>query len=139
MFFFFLFKQKTAYEMRISDWSSDVCSSDLMVSRTADSSVMSQAICRPSAPVPERDRQTTSRPRSTSTRAIVWPMPLDPPVTINKPSAIFELRFALFLECPHAFLGITRPKCQRGQFGLKLQPRLDWQLHPPPNTTRPET
>src|SRR3546814_3146461 len=31
MFFllFFFFKQKTAYEMRISDWSSDVCSSDL--------------------------------------------------------------------------------------------------------------
>src|SRR3546814_4151931 len=28
--FFFLFKQKTAYEMRISDWSSDVCSSDLL-------------------------------------------------------------------------------------------------------------
>src|SRR3546814_5033063 len=26
--FFFFFKQKTAYEMRISDWSSDVCSSD---------------------------------------------------------------------------------------------------------------
>src|SRR3546814_6928897 len=30
-FFFFFFKQKTAYEMRISDWSSDVCSSDLLV------------------------------------------------------------------------------------------------------------
>src|SRR3546814_8622758 len=30
---FFFFKQKTAYEMRISDWSSDVCSSDLI--RTA--------------------------------------------------------------------------------------------------------
>src|SRR3546814_3504482 len=29
MSLFFLFKQKTAYEMRISDWSSDVCSSDL--------------------------------------------------------------------------------------------------------------
>src|SRR3546814_6187952 len=29
--FFFFFKQKTAYEMRISDWSSDVCSSDLIV------------------------------------------------------------------------------------------------------------
>src|SRR3546814_19464845 len=28
--FFFFFKQKTAYEMRISDWSSDVCSSDLI-------------------------------------------------------------------------------------------------------------
>src|SRR3546814_1349045 len=29
--FFFFFKQKTAYEVRISDWSSDVCSSDLTV------------------------------------------------------------------------------------------------------------
>src|SRR3546814_3634178 len=29
-FFIFFFKQKTAYEMRISDWSSDVCSSDLV-------------------------------------------------------------------------------------------------------------
>src|SRR3546814_1666581 len=28
---FFFFKQKTAYEMRISDWSSDVCSSDLVL------------------------------------------------------------------------------------------------------------
>src|SRR3546814_7660461 len=30
---FFWFKQKTAYEMRISDWSSDVCSSDLRITR----------------------------------------------------------------------------------------------------------
>src|SRR3546814_949026 len=33
LYFFFFFKQKTAYEMRISDWSSDVCSSDLHVDR----------------------------------------------------------------------------------------------------------
>src|SRR3546814_13453254 len=32
---FFFFKQKTAYEMRISDWSSDVCSSDLLASLRA--------------------------------------------------------------------------------------------------------
>src|SRR3546814_2386879 len=32
--FIFFFKQKTAYEMRISDWSSDVCSSDLMDGRS---------------------------------------------------------------------------------------------------------
>src|SRR3546814_2606366 len=32
---FFFFKQKTAYEMRISDWSSDVCSSDLMFEKPA--------------------------------------------------------------------------------------------------------
>src|SRR3546814_3103001 len=31
MTYFFFFKQKTAYEMRISDWSSDVCSSDLQL------------------------------------------------------------------------------------------------------------
>src|SRR3546814_9207266 len=31
--FFFFFKQKTAYEVRISDWSSDVCSSDLSAVR----------------------------------------------------------------------------------------------------------
>src|SRR3546814_4635526 len=30
LLFFFFFKQKTAYEMRISDWSSDVCYSDLV-------------------------------------------------------------------------------------------------------------
>src|SRR3546814_9334060 len=32
---FFFFKQKTAYDVRISDWSSDVCSSDLMTGRQA--------------------------------------------------------------------------------------------------------
>src|SRR3546814_14389997 len=35
--FLFFFKQKTAYEMRISDWSSDVCSSDLTASSAAQS------------------------------------------------------------------------------------------------------
>src|SRR3546814_2557971 len=35
--FFFFFKQKTAYDMRISDWSSDVCSSDLIAQATAES------------------------------------------------------------------------------------------------------
>src|SRR3546814_7595078 len=34
---FFFFKQKTAYEMRISDWSSDVCSSDLLLRLRRDS------------------------------------------------------------------------------------------------------
>src|SRR3546814_20910602 len=36
---FFFFKQKTAYEMRISDWSSDVCSSDLVRQRFAHGSL----------------------------------------------------------------------------------------------------
>src|SRR3546814_475810 len=42
--FFFFFKQKTAYDMRISDWSSDVCSSDLpeqgAVTRSTEASLM---------------------------------------------------------------------------------------------------
>src|SRR3546814_2915625 len=33
---FFFFQQKTAYEMRISDWSSDVCSSDLIGEQVVD-------------------------------------------------------------------------------------------------------
>src|SRR3546814_3947750 len=36
LFCFFFFKQKTAYEMRISDWSSDVCSSDLLIAFLAE-------------------------------------------------------------------------------------------------------
>src|SRR3546814_14357393 len=39
MCFFFFFKQKTAYEMRISDWSSDVCSSDLAASNAVEKAV----------------------------------------------------------------------------------------------------
>src|SRR3546814_1414502 len=44
--FFFFFKQKTAYELRISDWSSDVCSSDLIVLRPPPGN-----IARPAPPV----------------------------------------------------------------------------------------
>src|SRR3546814_5433411 len=40
MWYVFFFKQKTAYDMRISDWSSDVCSSDL---DKADKAAMEQA------------------------------------------------------------------------------------------------
>src|SRR3546814_7855891 len=38
---FFFFKQKTAYEMRISDWSSDVCSSDLIDAEPAPRAAVS--------------------------------------------------------------------------------------------------
>src|SRR3546814_18553360 len=48
--FFFFCKQKTAYEMRISDWSSDVCSSDLARFRRAgEGAVGSQTVARPAA------------------------------------------------------------------------------------------
>src|SRR3546814_4945999 len=57
---FFFFKQKTAYEMRISDWSSDVCSSDL-----AGNTRRNRQSCAPS--VRTRRKRPTSR-TSTSCR-----------------------------------------------------------------------
>src|SRR3546814_6627586 len=42
---FFFFKQKTAYEMRISDWSSDVCSSDLSHSAVVERLAGSEPTC----------------------------------------------------------------------------------------------
>src|SRR3546814_5624035 len=79
VFFFFFFKQKTAYDMRISDWSSDVCSSDLRtfpdgaghrlpllfrVSRTDDHLVRRLVAARLGAfgrLAPRRDRVTAAR------------------------------------------------------------------------------
>src|SRR3546814_4484804 len=50
---FFFFKQKTAYEMRISDWSSDVCSSDLLRSSLPNASdLTARSSLRPSHPLP---------------------------------------------------------------------------------------
>src|SRR3546814_11280114 len=43
---FFFFKQKTAYEMRISDWSSDVCSSDLFGDKHAVFDLADQRVAR---------------------------------------------------------------------------------------------
>src|SRR3546814_7485195 len=51
LFFVFFFKQKTAYEMRISDWSSDVCSSDLK------SAFVTRKIARRARQRPDRHRK----------------------------------------------------------------------------------
>src|SRR3546814_14076816 len=59
---FFFFKQKTAYEVRISDLSSDVCSSDLPGSRTAEHAGSADGLCTghprswPERPVARRHR-----------------------------------------------------------------------------------
>src|SRR3546814_8375846 len=49
-FFFFFFKQKTADEVRISDWSSDVCSSDLLQGRPHRAGVLQLHPRRPQGP-----------------------------------------------------------------------------------------
>src|SRR3546814_15559623 len=72
---FFFFKQKTAYEMRISDWSSDVCSSDLMLEgdagQTGSASMKTRA-----AVLHEVGR---SRPYAQTRPLAVETLELDPP------------------------------------------------------------
>src|SRR3546814_17747 len=51
--FFFFFKQKTAYEMRISDWNSDVCSSDLVAGDDADAIPPSTMTHPPASALPD--------------------------------------------------------------------------------------
>src|SRR3546814_9056347 len=69
----FFFKQKTAYEMRISDWSSDVCSSDLLVTPlqpqiSASSESAATAALGSAAPPPEaKDWPKISMSRSSET------------------------------------------------------------------------
>src|SRR3546814_2033235 len=56
VFGFFYFKQQTAYEMRISDWSSDVCSSDLITDRAALFAPFIVAEVRKAEPHPDADK-----------------------------------------------------------------------------------
>src|SRR3546814_15576795 len=56
MLFFFFFNQKTAYEMRISDWSSDVCSSDLSISQGSwEDQDRGRNSCPPARSLPTRN------------------------------------------------------------------------------------
>src|SRR3546814_13292218 len=72
-FFFFFFKQKTAYEMRISDWSSDVCSSDLLDSHVA--------FVRPRVEVPAGP--PLAPPGAPSIAAPPAPPPAEPPPILD--------------------------------------------------------
>src|SRR5881296_3542144 len=59
---FFFFKQKTAYEMLLCDWSSDVCSSDLMIRHTRCCCVTGVQTCAlPICSFPEANAQRSER------------------------------------------------------------------------------
>src|SRR3546814_4083516 len=66
---FFFFKQKTAYEMRISDWSSDVCSSDLSPAPwpSPGAVAFSRRGCRLPRPVQPRRKNHPARRRRPTT------------------------------------------------------------------------
>src|SRR3546814_2378767 len=72
--FFFFFKQKTAYEMRISDWSSDVCSSDLGEDdvQAFDAVDLPLAIGREAVVATEFSTQIVSSPSGHEQRASEW-------------------------------------------------------------------
>src|SRR3546814_14715599 len=63
---FFFFKQKTAYEMRISDWSSDVCSSDLPIGKAAELVGRTAAAIREA----EKDGRLPPPPRTENNRRV---------------------------------------------------------------------
>src|SRR3546814_2199597 len=65
---FFFFKQKTAYEMRISDWSSDVCSSDLLAANMTRIAAPSRAKTAYSEGIQRRGRIAGSRKGETDMR-----------------------------------------------------------------------
>src|SRR3546814_15135337 len=69
--FFCFFKQKTAYEVRISDWSSDVCSSDL-ASGFLVAHGKSLYVCCYEKPAPVSDFPRLTAMRSFLERALIW-------------------------------------------------------------------
>src|SRR3546814_2610497 len=82
LYIVFFFKQKTAYEMRISDWSSDVCSSDLLKARppkhkSNSACCLPQSACsspnlRSARHFPEPDRRLGTMRASDEQAAAGW-------------------------------------------------------------------
>src|SRR3546814_2948946 len=96
--FFFFFKQKTAYEMRISDWSSDVCSSDL------------SSPSRPSGSEAEMERQDPILGRGWS-----FPMTTESrgPILVGGAEKVEQsLRLILFTTPGERVLQIGRASCR---------------------------
>src|SRR3546814_11928261 len=97
---FFFFKQKTAYEMRISDWSSDVCSSDLDVRRLFHIGVLG-----PDAMVAEM---------------IAMVAPQDDDGVVGKPFAFERFQHLADLDIDVGNAGIIAVQQLALQFGRKL-------------------
>src|SRR3546814_9326382 len=83
-FLFFFFKQKTAYEMRISDWSSDVCSSDLDLTSKDKSK---SAIAAGSVEFASNDSVEAAATNRSAEPEVI---PVDPDGTEELPAATIE-------------------------------------------------
>src|SRR3546814_1014867 len=90
-YLFFFFKQKTAYEMRISDWSSDVCSSDLPSSS-------------PRAPMPQSPGRRPAWPHHRGAHHMSADAPAVPQLTLR--AIILSVILAMILAAANAYLGL---------------------------------
>src|SRR3546814_3626621 len=78
LFYIFCFKQKTAYEMRISDWSSDVCSSDLAPTSLSGTNCFTCTRCSASASASSTPAQSGENSASVATSSSsALPSPAD--------------------------------------------------------------
>src|SRR3546814_4901886 len=96
----FFFKQKTAYEMRISDWSSDVCSSDLLKRRrvvAADGGVSAEELQHARDRVAQREAQlaTTQEELATNNAQIENTTIADHPQVLAAAARVREAALAL--------------------------------------------
>src|SRR3546814_1777068 len=93
-FVFFFFKQKTAYEMRISDWSSDVCSSDLGTHDARQEDGRGKA----SFPARPGHRRNLPCPRCRAGQRRRLPRPDNHAGLIAPPSPLAACRLAILVE-----------------------------------------
>src|SRR3546814_13063828 len=132
LYFFFVFKQKTAYELRISDWSSDVCSSDLAPTRglpqtPAARGAPTLTLRDVAANFPALRSPAPSR-RAESAAMTADQSPLSPPADAATLAALIRLADALERLAPpavaasdiHAADGIIRSEEHRvGKAGVR--------------------
>src|SRR3546814_16071062 len=84
---FFFFKQKTAYEMRISDWSSDVCSSDLAQVTVPKLAPLPLPPAPPAPPKPPKPPKAPPPPAApTAPQAMTSALPPAPPAVSGPPA-----------------------------------------------------
>src|SRR3546814_11192393 len=104
---FFFFKQKTAYEMRISDWSSDVCSSDLALERLGAPQAPTGAVLAFAGPV-DAGRATMTNAGWDTTAAELRERFGFQPVRLLKDYAALALGLAHLMEADRMRIGPAR-------------------------------
>src|SRR3546814_14117989 len=117
MFFFFIFffKQKTAYEMRISDWSSDVCSSDLGFLRCGSAIASAIALMSASAVFAQETDSTTSEARAETDIIVTGTRVRTPGLTSTSPiSAAAGEQISLQRAVPIEAFSVKLPQLAGG-------------------------